>query len=165
MRCEEIEILLSAYVDDEVSTEERDIVEQHLEQCSPCQSTVAAFSGVHGLYQSLDMKEAPVDFRQRVTQRLAVPNHGWLPWQWPRLAYVAALSLLIVIGGVIGTVSLQQNRWWLSSGQYAEQIVEVYAEDILFGETVFVTEDIFAVEDTSVAEEILDNIGLFEAET
>jgi anti-sigma factor RsiW len=165
MRCEEIEILLSAYVDDEVSDKEREIVEQHLQQCSACQLTVAAFSEVHRVYQEeLEVKEAPVDFRQRVTQRLEMPFRGWLPWQWPRLVYAVGVFLLIVVGGTIATLSLKQNP--LSpSVQQVEQTVEVYAEDILFGEALVLTEDIFAVEDVSVAEGILNTMSFSETET
>ena len=61
-------------------------------------------------------------------------------------------------------MSLKQD-FGLPFVQQEELTVDVYAEDILFGETVFVTEDIFTVEDTSVAEEILDTISLLETET
>jgi predicted anti-sigma-YlaC factor YlaD len=160
MKCEEIEILLSAYVDGEVTEEEKQIVENHLNVCEVCQAMVAEFSRLHTLYQEMERKEAPPDFRQRVTQRIeATPSFAfsWLSWRLPRLVYVVSVSLLVLLSGTI--IALHMTK------QPSQQVVDVYAEDILFDQAIFSMNEVFSETETSIAEEILDMIDFAEADT
>jgi len=160
MKCEGIKILLSAYIDGEVTEEERQTVESHLDVCEVCKTTVAEFSRLHTLYQELEVKEAPLDFRQRVTQRIEAKSHfvfPWLPWRLPRLVYVVSFSLLVLLSGTI--IALHVIK------QPSQQVVDVYAEDILFDQAVSSMDEIFSVGEMSIAEEILDTIDFAEADT
>jgi anti-sigma factor RsiW len=142
-----MEILVSAYIDDEVTEEERHTVEHHLQQCADCRATVTSFSRIQTLYQQLEVKEAPRDFRQQVAQRLDEQSRSLFPWRMPRLVYALSCVLILLLGGLMATLS----PWWLNTSPQIDtvaQAVEVYAEDVLFGESVFAVESLFAAEDT-----------------
>jgi len=148
-----MEMLVSAYLDNEVTEQERKMVEQHLPQCPECQAMLVSFARIQTLYRELDVKEAPRDFRQHVTQRLDQQSSRWFSWHVPRLVYAFSFALLILLGGFMATRSL----WWIDmssdSGDIA-QTIDIYAEDVLFGETAFVLDEIFAIEDVSLAEDV-----------
>ena len=158
MQCEEIEILLSAHIDQEVTEQESRLVENHLKVCEDCQRRVSAFLEVHRLYDDMAVKEPLPGFRQRVTQRLE--KEPCLPlmerwWKWKPLAYVIPFVLLILVGGIaLFQVAKQSDL----------QAVDVYAEDILFGQAGSTVDDIFSLERTSVADEIVDMFYFDEAD-
>ncbi len=161
MKCDDIEILISAYIDDEVTGEEKHIVEEHLRTCKNCRDTLTDFSDLHSLFGELEAKEAVRGFRQRVTERIdAQPR---LEWSWrrvSRLAYALCFSLLILLGGTV--LSLYIDKTPLISPQNGEQTVveiDVYAEDFLFEQSSSTEFDLFssATTETSIGEEILDD--------
>ena len=103
MKCEEIEILLSAYIDGEVTDREKRATEKHIRECKVCRRLLADFSELHSLYKELEPVEAPKGFRQRVTQRIDVrpkPRFG-LTWRFPRLVYSFSFALIIVLCGAV----------------------------------------------------------------
>ena len=168
MKCDEIEILISAYVDEEVTEEERQVVEEHIRVCEDCQTILTNFIELHTLSQELELKQAPQGFRQRVSQRIDTKPNFVFPWRLPRLVYVLSLSLLILLS-TVGLI-LQHTLWQKTTmdQNWKEQAalgVEVYAEDILFGQSTFDETDIFSEEEVSVAEEILDTIDFIETDT
>jgi len=160
MKCDEIEILISAYIDGEVTEEEKRIVEEHLCDCGACRKTLDEFSGLHTLSQELEVQEAPPGFRQRVTQRIS--EKPWIAFWWrrlPRLAY-ASFALLLVFSAAIITLHVYQT--W----NQASPDIDVYAEDILFNQLVAGEDSLFSGEyEVSVAEEILGTIDFSETDT
>lgn len=156
MTCQKIEILLSAYIDGEVTGEEKHLVDTHLQQCAACRTLLAEFSQLHLLYQDLEERAAPRDFRQRVTQRLE--TRTWKPFAWrvPRLVYALSFLFLVVLGGV-------GIRFWLTSSEPALDDVDLYAEDILFGTPSSVSTDMFSLNTGGIAEEILSTIDFTES--
>ena len=158
MDCKEIGILLSAYVDLEVTDKEKTLVEDHLKVCEACRRTVSEFTGVHTLYQGMAVKEPLPGLSQRVTQRLEKkPRLGFLglSWSLPKLAYVLPFALLIL---VVGIISLQVTE------QPAPVVVDVYAEDFLFDQAGSAAEELFSVEEATVADEIMDMFFFDEAD-
>ncbi len=158
MKCEEIGILLSAYVDQEITEQERRRVEDHLKVCKVCKRTVSAFFEVHKLYDEMGVKEPLPGFRKRVTQRLEKePRLPLLERWWPRkpLAYVILFVLLILVGGIVLLQIEEQSDL---------QVVNVYAEDILFGRAGSTVDDIFSLERASVTDEIVDIFCFDEAD-
>lgn len=144
---EEMELLVSAYLDHEATPEECRVVEQHLEECAACRATLASFSAMHALYRELEVKTAPPDFRQQMTQRLDErPRWGGL-WRRPRLVYAGSLAMLLIFAVVMTTVS---PSWFDAAPEPASvaQAVDVYAEDILFGDTTSILDDVFTWEET-----------------
>ncbi len=161
MKCEELAMLLSAYVDGEVSNEERQTVVHHLQMCELCRTTVVEFSRLHRLYQEMEIQEAPPGFRQRVTQRLESMPRVVFTWRIPRLVYAISLAGLLLFGGImiVGHFTRQPFH------QDLEPVVDVYAEDILFDQAVFSIDELFSVGEMSIAEEILYMIDLPETGT
>jgi anti-sigma factor RsiW len=157
MKCQDIELLLSAYIDGELTEEEQRDVETHLSTCVACQMVVEEFSQLHTWYAELERQPASPGFRQRVTQRLDALPHRLLPWRWPKLVYAVSCALFVIVGGILLSVHVFQPP----PSEVAQE-VNVYAEDILFGSTTVSLDDMFAVEDTNIAEEILDTIEFTE---
>jgi len=164
MKCNEVDVLLSAYIDEEVTDEERQVVEEHLNACQVCQTSVAAFSRLHTWYHEMEVKQAPPDFRQRVTHRLEGASRWawvWSWWRFPRLAY--ALSFLVVILLCATFVPRAAREPRQPSWNQMTLEIDVYAEDILFdaGATVRLNE-VFSGGTTSIAEELLSTIDFRE---
>ena len=158
MKCEEIEILLSAHIDQEVTEQERQLVENHLKVCEVCKRTVSGFFKVHKLYQDMPVIEPLSGFRQRVTQRLEKePRPPLLEglWRWKPLACVISFALLVLVGGTFLLQVAERSDL---------QVVDVYAEDILFGQAGSTVDDIFSLERTSVADELVDIFYFDEAD-
>ena len=158
MKCEEIEVLLSAYVDREVTDKEKILVESHLKVCEACRSTLSEFTGVHTLYQDMAVKEPLPGFHQRVTQRLEKkPRLGFSgpSWSVPKLAYVLPFALAML---VVGIISLRVTE------QPALIVVDVYAEDFLFDQAGSAVEEIFSMEEATIADEIMDMFFFDEAD-
>ena len=167
---EEMEILLSAYIDNEVTTQERDTVERHLQECAACQATLTSFSRIHAEYGELEVKHAPRDFRQRVTQRLDERSRWRFFRRMPRLVYACSVAVLLIFGGVMATLS---PSWFqpVPDSDTVAQVVDIYAEDILFGGTTPALDDMFAVDDTDItddstaSDDFLDSIDFFDSNT
>jgi predicted anti-sigma-YlaC factor YlaD len=158
MDCKKIGILLSAYVDREITDEERQRVENHLKVCEGCKRMVSEFSEVRRLYQDMAVKEPLPGFRQRVTQRIEKKPRLSLPrvsWSLSRPAYVLSLTLLILVGGIIALQVAEQP---------ALQVVDVYAEDILFDQAGFTGDDLFSVGEASIVDEMVDTLYFDEAD-
>lgn len=161
MTCNEIEILLSAYVDGELTEEEKQTVEEHLNACEVCKTTVTEFSCLHTLYQEMEIQKAPPGFRQRVTQRIETTPRLGLMWRLgrlPRLVYGLSFLLLALFSGAI-------IMFYVMDINHPDQGIDVYAEDILFDQTGFSVNEIFSMGEVSVAEEILETIDFSEPNT
>jgi hypothetical protein len=170
----EMEILVSAYLDHEVTAQQHDAVEQHLRDCTVCQATVASWTRIHQACRSLEMKHAPPDFRQHMTQRLDQQPWWGRSWQRPRLRYACAFVVVMVFGGVMATLSPvwfhrpSEPDWGGAGRGGAARVVNVYAEDILFGGTTLTLDHILAVEgfglseEPTLSEELLDSIEFFD---
>lgn len=167
MKCAEMEILVSSYIDGEVTREEKQAVEDHLKICDVCRTTLIEFSRLHTLSQELERKEAPPGFRQRVTQRLETkPRFAtvWFPRRRPRLVYALSFALLLLLGGGLFALRHAQVPMPPSTEQAAPD-VDVYAEDILFDQTGYSADEIFSEDEIGAAEEILDTIDFTDTET
>ncbi len=165
-----MEILLSAYIDNEATTQERDTVERHLQECAACQTTLTSFSRIHAAYGQVEVKHAPRNFRQRVTQRLDEQSRWTLFRRMPRLVYACSVALLLIFGGSMATLS---PSWFqpVPDSDTVAQAVDIYAEDILFGGTTPALDDMFAVgdlnftNDSSASDDFLDSIDFFDSNT
>lgn len=167
MKCEEIEILLSVYIDGEVTDREKRTIEEHIGDCKTCRMTLADFSELHSLYKELEHVEAPKGFRQRVTQRIEAtpkPRFGF-SWKLPRLVYSFSFALIIVLCGAVILLHTLQQPPDRAGEELATAEINVYAEDVLFGQIFDQEIDIFSVGEVHVAEEILETIDFDEADT
>ncbi|PIE33750.1 hypothetical protein CSA56_10520 [candidate division KSB3 bacterium] len=79
-----MEILISAYLDGETIDEETHTLEQHLRECSHCQSILAEFKDTQELYHNMAELEVPRGFRQRVTQHIDHAPQRTFRWRLPQ---------------------------------------------------------------------------------
>lgn len=70
MKCKEVKKLLSAYLDDELSLNKRQLVEKHLKVCSDCAREFASFRSVDRLTTSLIPEEPPEEYWEEYADRI-----------------------------------------------------------------------------------------------
>jgi len=88
MRSGHVRELLSAYLDDQGSPEERDRITRHLDACQACREHLAALQAVVGLVKSVAPVAAPESLRAQVRARVEQTRRApaVLRWgEWPRL--------------------------------------------------------------------------------
>ncbi len=66
MNCEQVEELLSAYLDNALAPEERRVVAVHLHQCTRCSSILADFRRHDALLSQLPRVNPGQDLRERI---------------------------------------------------------------------------------------------------
>ena len=88
---------LSAYLDGELSAEERREVAAHLEGCEECRRELALLKRLDAALGSLDAP-APARLAERVLDRLQPRRRRYV---WQSLALAASLILGIVLGGTL----------------------------------------------------------------
>lgn len=95
--------LLSAYLDEEVSADERQLIETHLPTCAACQQELATLRFTMALVQALPPRSIPRTFY--VTEEMVAPQPksqpagwwGWLRGLAPFGAAIAALLMILVV--------------------------------------------------------------------
>jgi hypothetical protein len=97
--------LLSAYIDDEVTAEERAMVEQHLTMCNACVQDLATLRQAIALLQELPQMAVPRPFTLRqadVSPARQARRLWWrLSWAQGLLAAAAVLLCVAALGGVL----------------------------------------------------------------
>jgi anti-sigma factor RsiW len=68
MNCSKTKKKLSAYLDGEISEQERHMISEHLKLCSECQAELAAMSSVSDALETLEGFEVPPFFITRLRQ-------------------------------------------------------------------------------------------------
>ena len=82
MRCERWESLLSPYLDGELSADEGDAVEEHLQSCSDCGKALASMRALSELLSSHIEPDPYFVVRFRARRRLSMAGEGvWLFWR------------------------------------------------------------------------------------
>jgi hypothetical protein len=113
MKCEDVNDLLAAYLDEEITPEERRQIEAHLETCEKCRDEMRLLASTQtGLRQAFDAMVARVEpspqVWNRVRQRMESRNPLWEKagavlnkplWR----AAIPAVLVLIVIGALWGS--------------------------------------------------------------
>jgi anti-sigma factor RsiW len=97
--------LLSAYMDGEVSADERALVETHLATCALCAHDLVTLRQTVSLLRQLPQVAAPRPFTLRETDvkpvRPARPAWWRLPWARGLAAATAMLACVVVVAGVV----------------------------------------------------------------
>lgn len=98
--------LLSAYIDDEVSGDERALVEEHLATCSSCAQDLTTLRQTVTLLGQLPQVAAPRPFTLRESDVRPVRDtarRAWwrLPWAQGLIGATAVLLFVVVAGGVV----------------------------------------------------------------
>lgn len=106
MQCQEVQELLSAYLDGMLDPSEKDRADRHLLRCQACRSELEDFKMVLGLLRDLPPVDPPAQFRRELRNKLsqaAIPGRkaglfpGLARGKWPGIL-AAAASFILVIG-------------------------------------------------------------------
>ena len=102
MNCSHIEDLLSRYVEDDVSEEERGIVDSHVAACSACAESLADYQRLEGLLVARsELRPPPRDVRLAVLDRVGMARRPWWAVIWPLPAPAAASAVFVTLGIVM----------------------------------------------------------------
>jgi len=119
MNCKELEILLSAYANDELPASEMETVNAHLSGCSDCRTTLSAFqevrrqiSGLKDISVTLDVKDAAMAEIKKLKTRS--PAKRWL------------FRSLIAVPVVAVLIALQIIQPWVSTPGFQEVMAKSY---------------------------------------
>jgi len=135
-RCSVVSALLERYHDQEVTEEERRLIEDHLSQCPSCRDLLSTTAQI-GTLIKLPIQEASerADFDRTWTKiRREIEKREPLPWweslgdrlkaslfSWKRAWIPAMAAALIVVGLIVGPVLLEdQSPLKMSSVEYVE---------------------------------------------
>ena len=123
MKCSQIKEMISQYVDDELSADEKKVFAFHIQNCPACKEELEEMQSVHQLFASAERFPAPYGFTTRVMANLEAKEPSWL-WQLFTLrpfflrAVEVAFALIIMIIGAFSGNLLVADR---TSGRQAVQ--------------------------------------------
>jgi outer membrane lipoprotein-sorting protein len=101
MNCRDLEELLSAYADGELSRTQREFVEEHLSGCADCRATLAEFEAAGRKLASLRETPASPDISKSTLSKIkttkALPDKSYRRWLRPVTAAVAIVAVIAVM--------------------------------------------------------------------
>jgi anti-sigma factor RsiW len=130
MNCDEARPLLGAYVDAELSAEERAALGEHLALCPECGPEAAALAQLSAeIRRSSPAYRAPPGLRRQIRAALRGEAASTLAAaRWPgRLAYAASLLLAVIIGSG-GTLLISGER---QQSLVADEIIDSHLRSLL----------------------------------
>jgi len=141
--CSSIELLIAAYVDNELEPADLEIVRRHLNQCPPCDARASAERAVYHLVsngrQSLRGEVAPESLRTKC-RALAQAAGQDAPaasaprlWQQHRLAPLAFAATLVLIVGAAFLYQLTSTSSRIMVAQLAADHVKCFAMNGVLG--------------------------------
>lgn len=140
MKCEQIQDLLSSYIDGMTGEKENEIIRRHVDNCSKCQLELRAYESVVQMLRELPAPLAPekfmADFKDRLAQEHSnildfhagdistVRKSGWTSWFAATAAAVALaagiyMSSFLPTGQQVATIEPEKP-----SALSADQIIE-----------------------------------------
>jgi anti-sigma factor RsiW len=115
MKCTQIEKMISRYIDDELSLDEKKAFTLHIQDCSGCRKELEETQAVHELFGSAERFSAPYGFATRVMANLEEKESsgfwGFLALRpfFLRAVEVAFTLIMIVIGLISGNVLVAER--------------------------------------------------------
>jgi hypothetical protein len=99
---------LAPYLDGDLGSEEREILELHLSACASCREDVRSLREFRQqIAPEMNVSYAPVE--QTTTRKKVHLGAGWFGWQWKPAYAVAAVVALIAVA-LVATISLSGRR-------------------------------------------------------
>ncbi len=157
MKCETCREQLWAYLEQELTVEETQEMDQHFAECADCRREVEEEKAILDALRSLPEEELPEGYHKELMQKL---NEAALPRvipfaekkkqpKWRQMSLAAAAVLLVVAaGGMSGILEMRQNSF-----DAAAQMETAVAEDAAMpAETAEVAGAAYSVEDAEMQE-------------
>ncbi len=126
MDCRQVQKLLSAYYDDELSVDVRSSVAEHVQSCSDCSAELGVFQSLSGMAKGLDDPEPPTRIwtaieagldadREGTSLARPVDEQGRFSRKW-RIRLLATAATILVATGVAWIAA----RPWHTAGHHGE---------------------------------------------
>jgi len=98
MKCSDIEELLSAYANDELSRPQREFVEEHLSRCVNCRAALADYTEVQHHLMSLRATPVRSDIKEATMSKIKAADVLKRPIQrWRRPAFITVPIVVILV--------------------------------------------------------------------
>ena len=109
--CEQYAAALSAFVDGELSENEKEEVLSHVEHCQNCREYLSELMIVHTMFEEMPELDAPEGFSERVLERVHEEKRARSRHRraWPRVL-AACFALLVVTAAQRQRRGLQYQR-------------------------------------------------------
>ena len=106
MKCQAAKEMFSEYIEDELISEQRSIVDRHLQECAACKDEMEELLTVRELFASAERFSAPVGFSTRVMANLPETEESLWSRLFARPVLVKAMEIVFaVIIVIIGLIS------------------------------------------------------------
>ena len=115
MKCRQVRKIISRYVDDELSREEKKDVDSHIRGCASCREELEETRVLHRMFASAERYPAPYGFATRVLANLQEKEGSRSRRLLPvkpfllRAAQVAFALVIMTIGMISGNLLLEQR--------------------------------------------------------
>ena len=110
MECSIILDLLSPYIDNEVTEEERELVEKHLSECPSCAEEYHILKSVLNELSLIEDRDLPAGFHEDLMNKIGVKKkRNILRFTRQAFPVAAAAFMLVLVIGVVGLSNL--DRW------------------------------------------------------
>ncbi len=123
MNHDDIRLLLSAFVDDEVTDRERETVEDHIAGCRACRAHLAQMRVLkHAVHEAGDI-ELPYSFANAVARSIHQDeevNVSWIDIEHLAQRFVFGLAVLVLV--LLGVTSYQQRSDALPMERYVSGV-------------------------------------------
>ena len=96
--CEHIRNEFSALLDNELNVEDRELIEEHLSDCSTCLRELHGYKQVSEAYRYHHPVKAPDDFEERLRKALEPAGRSRARAPWPFYGVAAAAAVILVAG-------------------------------------------------------------------
>jgi anti-sigma factor (TIGR02949 family) len=113
MKCSHVRNMISQYVDDELTPDEKKLFTSHIENCPACKEELEAIQSVHHLFAATETYPAPLGFATRVMAQLEEVEETSLSRLWHlvagrpfflRTVEVAFAMVIMLIGVMTGNL-------------------------------------------------------------
>ena len=108
MNCQKVQSLLSAYLDQELTTEERRIIRQHLFTCRTCSLEYESLSLLKSSLGSLEAPAEPKDLLSKIlvaqgdsASAIALSRIAFNPWAFGKRFVMAAACVFLFLGAAL----------------------------------------------------------------
>ena len=113
-KCEEFAPLLSAFVDGELTEEERAELRAHVMECEACQKLLGEMTALHEAFGALGEEEVPAGFTEGVMAAVRAEKAAAKPQTkkrsaWRRMAPLAACAALVLLAAAVALPQMDKK--------------------------------------------------------
>ena len=133
-KCEEFAPLLSAFVDGELTEEERAEVLAHVSECEECGRLLGELTALHAALGELEEEDVPAGFTEGVmaavrAEKAAAKPRAKKRSAWRRWMPMAACAAIIALAAAVTIPQMDQKKAADSAAPAAPESTQMYAAD------------------------------------